>query len=303
MTPPNSAIRVRPSLVVRPPAVAGLFYPAAASELERLVRHQLDEASGPGPARVALPTAILVPHAGLVYSGKVAAAAWHLLASASPVDELTVVILGTNHSAVWFDGIGVWDSGGWKTPLGLVGIDSELAEQIALLGAPFVIDLEAHAEEHSIEVQLPFIQVVAPAARIVPLAVSAGIGTLARDAGRRLGQLIAQRRGDGSRIVLAISTDMAHYPSARNAEHVTQALLPALMALDPASLGECEAALASKGIPGLACGMCGIQPAVIGLSALRELGRPGGVVTASATSADQGGPASRTVGYLALAFG
>jgi AmmeMemoRadiSam system protein B len=296
--------------VVRPPAVAGAFYPAGADRLRRLVEGQLREAkqrfSGPvvlpGPAE---PLGILVPHAGLEYSGVVAAAAWLTLAAERrPVGQQppTIVLLGTNHRAVWLDGVGAWDRGAWATPLGDVPIDVELAEAVVALGSPFGVDLEAHLEEHSLEVQLPFLQVLGPASRIVPLAVSAGVGTEAVDAGHRLGELLAARRATGERIVLAISSDMAHYPAARDAELVTRTLGEALGRVDPLGLARDERRARTMAIPGLACGMCGIEPAVTGLAALEAMGAARGSVLAAGTSADAGGPPARTVGYLATRF-
>ena len=169
-------------------------------------------------------------------------------------------------------------------------------------GRPFLVDREAHEGEHSIEVQLPLLLAIEPAARVVPLAVSAGRGAGAIDAGARLGALLAARRAAGARIVLAISTDMAHYPPAGACEHATERLLPSIMALDAADLARREEELRTAGIRDLVCGMCGIDPAVLGLAALRAMGATAGSVLATATSADAGGPPDRTVGYLAVRF-
>jgi AmmeMemoRadiSam system protein B len=299
---------------VRPPAVAGTFYPADPARLGRMTAAMLASATaragaGTGaeptvPAGLSAapgsPLGILVPHAGLAYSGLVAGAGWRLVP-----DGATVVILGTNHTAAWLHGVGAWETGRWRTPLGDVAVDAELAWEILALGLPFGSDPAAHLGEHSIEVQLPLLQAAAPAARIVPLAVGAGTGTGAVAAGERLGTLLAQRRAAGASIVLAISTDMAHYPPADACARVTQALLPAILGLLPAELARAEAAIgrgAGAG-PGMACGMCGIEPAVLGLAALNAMGATSGVALASATSADAGADPRRAVGYLAVAFG
>ena len=253
--------------------------------------------AGPGPASSLL--GILVPHAGLAYSGTVAAAAWRLVG-----DGATVVILGTNHTAPWLHGVGVWDAGSWRTPLGAVPVDAELASEILALGLPFEPDRAAHLDEHSIEVQLPLLRAVAPGARIVPLAVGAGTGDGAIAAGMRLGSLLARRRAAGAPIVLAISTDMAHYPPADACARVTRELLPAIEALLPGELARAEAAVRGAGAgPGIVCGMCGIEPAVLGLAALRAMGASSGVALASATSADAGADPRRAVGYLSVMFG
>jgi len=291
---------------VRLPAVAGTFYPADPARLGRMAAGMLAGATpqagaGTGAsAGAGTPLGILVPHAGLAYSGLVAAAGWRLVP-----DGATVVILGTNHTAAWLHGVGAWEAGCWRTPLGDVAVDAGLASDILALGLPFGSDRAAHLGEHSIEVQLPLLLAAAPAARIVPLAVGAGTGTGAVAAGERLGTLLAHRRAAGASIVLAISTDMAHYPPADACARVTQTLLPAILELLPEELARAEEAVgrgADAGA-GMACGMCGIEPAVLGLAALRVMGAISGVALASATSADAGADPRRAVGYLAVAFG
>jgi len=285
---------------VRAPAVAGAFYPAERSRLMALVAQLLAATSRPaleGPL-----VGLLVPHAGLVYSGAVAATAWRRVGSAWPDAPVTVVLLGTNHGASWLDGVAGWGPGAWRTPIGDVPIDADLSTAVQGLGPPFILDRAAHLGEHSIEVQLPLLQTVAPQARIVPLAVSAGTGPDAITAGARLGDLVARRRAAGYPVVLVISSDMAHYPVATACAQATDAQLPPILGLDPTSLAGTEAALVASGTPGLVCGMCGIEPAVLGLSALRVMGASRGVRLAAATSADAGGPRDRTVGYLSVAW-
>jgi hypothetical protein len=295
-----SAPEPGPDAAVRAPAVAGTFYPADPARLARMVEPLLAGApTAPAWAPGAL-LGILVPHAGLAYSGLVAAAGWRLVP-----DDATVVLLGTNHTAAWLDGVAAWETGRWRTPLGEVAIDTALAAEICALGSPFGADRAAHLGEHSIEVQLPLLQSVAPAARIVPLAVGAGTGPGALAAGQRLGALLARRRAAGAPIVLAVSSDMAHYPPADACVRVTAALLPAILGLLPEDLAREEAAIGrgpGSG-PGMACGMCGIEPAVLGLAALRSMGATHGVALASGTSADAGADPRRAVGYLSVAFG
>jgi MEMO1 family protein len=282
--------RPGPGRIVRPPAVAGLFYPGDRAELSAAAETLL----GFAQAVERPPRGILVPHAGLVYSGHVAAAAWRLVAGTSA----TVILLGTNHSAR-FSGIATWPGDAWGLPGAEVTVDVELGEAILALGPPFFTSREAHAREHSIEVQLPLLSTVAPAARIVPLAVSTGTGVAAGEAGERLGQLLEERWAAGEPIVLAISTDMAHYPPAAVSARITETLLPPILALDSVELARAEAVV---GGPGVACGMCGIEPSVVGLAALRGAGVAAGRLLAAATSADVGGDPGRTVGYLAVSF-
>ena len=300
-----------PTLGGRKPAVAGAFYPADGRQLGAMVDELLLDAARrfPTPAAVERHQAagVLVPHAGLVYSGVVAAAGWRLLLQPDPGSAAggsaapTIVLLGTNHGAGWLDGVGAWAGGAWQTPLGDMALDAEILGAVVRLGAPFEPDSRCHLGEHSLEVQLPFVRHLAPGARIVPLSVGAGRGPDAIEAGERLGALLAARRAAGIPVVLAISSDMAHYPSADVAEDVTATLLPSILELRAETLAEAEAAVCWDR-PGVSCGMCGIEPTVLGLAALRAMGAGPGVVLASATSADAGGDPRRTVGYLAVAF-
>lgn len=294
---------------IRPPAVAGSFYPAEPDVLAALVDQLLADAERPAVASNPAAGAtdrpllgLLVPHAGLVYSGAVAGAAWRLVGPMSPDTPRTVVLLGTNHGAGWLAGVASWGAGAWRTPLGDLEVDADLAGAIVDLGTPFLVDRAAHLGEHSIEVQLPLLQAVGGQTRIVPLSIAAGTGQGAIAAGIRLGELLARRRAEGQQVILAISSDMAHYPGSRACAQATDTLLPAILRLDPVALADAERALVESGTPGLVCGMCGIQPAVLGLAALGALGATRGVCLAAATSADAGGPAGRTVGYLAAAF-
>lgn len=291
----------------RPPAVAGSFYPSDRAQLRAVVGRLLlaaDHAAGsttPASRPTGLPLGLLVPHAGLAYSGVVAAGGWRELRD-RPDAPLSVVILGTNHRAGWLHGVGVWDDEPWLMPADAIDTDRDLARAIADLGPPFLVDRAAHLGEHSIEVQLPLLHAVAPGARVVPLAVAAGTGAQAIAAGARLGRLLAAHRRSGERLVLAISTDMAHYPRHVDAVQVTELLMPAILSLDAERLASLDAEVSAAGIPGLVCGMCGIEPAILGLAALRAAGADRGVRLASATSADAGGPPERTVGYLAVRF-
>jgi len=297
--------------MIREPAVAGSFYPAQPDVLRDLVSRLLDRASAMAPvdapgrvdgASHLGPQGILVPHAGLEWSGVVAAAGWRWLAAAAPNrSPVSVVLLGTNHSAR-LDGVGLWPEGGWRTPLGEVAVDGEVAAAIADLGPPYHHHPGAHLREHSIEVQLPLLQVVELGAMIVPLAVSAGTGTDAIDAGARLGRLLATLNLPDRRIALAISTDLAHYPAHDEARRVTEALLPPILSTDPVTVAALERRLVEEEIPDLACGMCGIAPTVLGLAALHAAGVTPGVELARATSADAGAPRDRTVGYLAVGY-
>jgi AmmeMemoRadiSam system protein B len=290
------------SAVARRPAVAGTFYPGSQASLQAMVDELLAAArrSPAGTTARPAPAGLLVPHAGLVYSGLVAAAAWMQLAGGDP--GLSVVLLGTNHGATWLDGIGAWESGEWLTPIGPVAVDESLAADVLALGPPFRVDRQAHAFEHSIEVQLPLLHAVDPQARILPLAVATGHGEPAIEAGRRLGELLQERREAGEKVCLVISSDMAHYPPDADCRHVTEELMPSILATDARGLAARELQIRVRRTEGLVCGMCGIEPTVLGLSALHVMGATAAQVLALATSADAGGSPDRTVGYLSVRF-
>jgi MEMO1 family protein len=240
---------------------------------------------------------LLVPHAGLVYSGAVAALSWALAGEIAPA---TIVLAGTDHQAR-AAGVGVWTGGPWQTPLGEIAIDDDLAGEIAALGPPFAADNAAHMTEHSLEVQLPLLARTCPAAKIVPLAVSPRLAAHG-PAGEMLGRLLAGKRKAGERILLVASSDMAHYPPARVCEEVDENLLEPLLRLDAEELRVRESAASDAGRPGLICGMCGIDPVRVMLAALMEMGATRGILLRAATSADAGGDPRRTVGYAAAAF-
>jgi AmmeMemoRadiSam system protein B len=287
----------------RRPAVAGSFYPKEPGRLDALVTELLAGATGTADLKLAGGTSpeavigLLVPHAGLVYSGAIAALSWAL---AGLIHPTTIVLAGTDHQA-WAEGVGVWTGGPWQTPLGDMAVDDALAAEIVALGKPFAQDDACHLDEHSLEVQLPLLARTCPDARIVPLAVSPRLHGHAV-AGTMLGQLLAKKRAAGERVLLVASSDMAHYPPAAICESTDAELLEPLLRLDAEALRVLEAKSIAANRPGLVCGLCGIDPVRVSLSALTEMGANRGILLGAATSADAGGDPRRTVGYAAAAF-
>jgi len=289
----------------RATAVAGTFYPAEPERLGRLVDTLLAGAAA-RPVEATLPprgpddgsvVGGLVPHAGLVYSGAIAALTWKVVGEIAPN---TIVLAGTDHQAL-AAGVGVWTGGPWRTPLGDVAVDGELTGRIVGLGRPFAPDNYAHLAEHSLEVQLPLLLRACPAARIVALAVSPRLRDHA-DAGARLGRLLATLRAAGDRVMLIASSDFAHYPPAHVCEEVDDRLLTPLLALDGDGLGELESDLVRTRPAVLVCGLCGIDPVRFTLAAVAEMGATRGILLGKATSADAGGDPRRTVGYASAVF-
>jgi len=257
----------------RPAAVAGLFYPADPEELRLEVTDLLAAAKvDDGPP----PRALVVPHAGYVYSGVIAAAAFRTLAPlAGRVRR--VVLLGPSHY-VAFNGLALPSVTAFETPFGEIGIDPDAAAELADL-PQVVVDDRPHEREHSLEVELPFLQRVLGDFRLVPLAV--GDATPAEVA-----QVIARLdRGDETLIV--VSSDLSHYLDYAAAQRRDAATTAAVLALDEQRLGADDA--------------CGRVPLAGLLRRAREAGLAARLLD-QRNSGDTAGPRHRVVGYGAYAF-
>jgi len=189
-------------MALRQPAVAGLFYSAGARELrddlQAMLREAGNESSGPPPG--ATPKAMIVPHAGYVYSGPVAASGYRLLESLRTTVR-RVVLFGPSHR-VYLDGMAIPATDGFITPLGTVPLDLDALQQITTLPGVGVSDL-AHSQEHSLEVQLPFLQLVLDDFKLVPVVVG-------QAAPAEVGRVIDALWG-GPETLILISSDLSHY--------------------------------------------------------------------------------------------
>jgi AmmeMemoRadiSam system protein B len=256
---------------VRPAAVAGSFYPRDPEELGATVAALLAEqhvAAQP-------PKALIVPHAGYAYSGQVAAQAYASLGSAAHALR-RVLLLGPSHRQ-WFRGLAVPTVQAFATPLGTVRID--MAAVSLLCALPAVVRSDAaHALEHSLEVQLPFLQHVAPAAEIVP--VVAGDATPAEVAA------VIEELWDGAETLIVVSSDLSHYHSYRTARVLDAATAQAIVGGRTDLLGEqaCGCVLVN-GLT-LAVRAHGLRAAVLDLR----------------NSGDTSGDKQRAVGYGAFGF-
>jgi AmmeMemoRadiSam system protein B len=192
-------------LPVRRAAVAGSWYPAEPEALAREVDRYLSDAGEP-PAGD--PIAIIAPHAGLMYSGPIAAHAYSMLRGR---DIDVAVLVGPSHY-VGFDGVAIYERGVFETPFGPVLISEHCADAIALGSQQIRPHPAAHVREHSLEMQLPFLKRVLPDAEIVPLVM----GHQRRDTAYELGDAIAAAV-KGRKAVIVASTDLSHYQSAATA--------------------------------------------------------------------------------------
>jgi MEMO1 family protein len=239
----------------RPPAVAGQFYAGTGAELARQVEACFLSDRGPGelPSRHRSPErrirAAVVPHAGYEFSGPIAALAYARIAAERPPES--VLVLGVDHHGA---GTGpVLSEVPWMTPLGPTPIDERLVA--ALARPPIEVDEAAQALEHSIEVQLPFLEYVLPHPRFVPLQVPFdSIAAL-----ERLGHIVAEAVRGRDTLLLA-STDFSHYVPAATAERLDRLALDAILARDAKALYE---VVRTHDIS-----MCGIAPTTVLLAAL-----------------------------------
>jgi len=277
---------------VRAPAVAGQYYPASSAQLKLAIQAYLESAV---PARTERPIALVVPHAGYVYSAQIAADAFRQ-AAGHRYD--LVVILAANHSAAGFNRISVYSGAGYRTPLGIAESDRAAAEALAREDSDCVLDQAAQANEHSIEVQVPFVQHLFPAAKILAIVV----GTEDQAVCTRLGRALAKVLKDRQALIVA-SSDLSHYPSAKDAAAVDRRTLEAMASMSPDTLRQTVGAEMSRGVSELATTACGAAPVMAAMTAASGLGATRGVVVSYANSSHVAvGDANRVVGYGAVAF-
>ncbi len=271
----------------RPPAVAGTFYPADGAALAGLVEAGFrDPVRGPGglpghrrdgPRRL---RAIVVPHAGLVFSGAIAACAYRKVAEEPPFP--TVLILGVDHHG---KGGFALSRRPWATPLGTTEVDEALVDRLDR--APLAVDEAAHGLEHSIEVQLPFLEYVEPKPRMVALQVTMASLRELRTVGERVAEAIR-----GRDVLLVASTDLSHYVPPEVAAAEDRFALDAILRGDPAGLYE---VVARRQIT-----MCGIAPTTVLLAALA--GEPSSARLLKYGHSGEVAPMAQVVGYGALTF-
>ncbi len=269
---------------VRRAAVAGSWYPGDAATLTR----EVDRYLAAVPARLVPGTvhALVAPHAGLIYSGPVAAWAYRAV-EGRPYD--VAVLVGPSHH-FGFQGVAVHPSGAFATPLGPAAIAEDVASAI-LAGDPIVHESSAvHAREHSLEMQLPFLKRVLPDVPIVPLLMGEQSATTVNTLASVLGAVL-----EGRRALLVASSDLSHYLDARRAGVMDAVVLEAVGAFDADAL---LAALERE--PHHACGG---GPIACVMRAARVLGARHGQVLKYGDSGDVSGDKDAVVGYMAAAFG
>ena len=277
--------------MLRLPAVAGRFYPANPNELAATVQlmsaPRADSAiSSTASAEKISATACLVPHAGYMYSGAVTG---EVLGRIAPPEK--VLILGVRHFPRG-ESAAILSSGAWRTPLGDAPIDTELAMSLRDACPLLRDDSVAHSQEHSLEVQIPFLQVLAPGFSFVPVA----LGTVRFDDLVRVGEAVARvLTAQPEPVLLLATSDLNHYEDDATTRVKDTKAVEKLLALDARGLFDvCRTEKIS---------MCGLGPAVATITALRAMRVTRGDLVRYATSADVSGDMSSVVGYAGIVWG
>ena len=269
---------------VRPSVLAGTWYPGSADELTKKIEGFLSRANPP-PIHGKL-RALIVPHAGYMYSGQVAAHAYKLLKGEH---FRRIVLVGPSHR-VSFDGVSVNLQSGYKTPLGIVPTDQEIAHKLLGAGSHFRWLGIAHAQEHCLEIQLPFLQTVLRNFRIVPMLM----GRQDYQSCSKLSDTLVRILGDSEDTLILASTDLSHFHSYSQARALDLQFIKHVEGFDPKelaedlSLGNCEA--------------CGGGAVVTTLLTAQQWGADRAVILNYANSGDVTGEHRRVVGYLSAAL-
>ena len=279
-------MRYTPDMSVRRPAVAGSWYPADARRLRAEIHAYLAGASrGRDATPAGPPCALVVPHAGLMYSGPVAAHAYRLLQHQA-FD--VIVLVGPSHF-VPFEGVSVWPDGHFETPLGSLRVDVDIASTL-MARCPIVHhEPLAHAREHSLEMQLPFLAALVPEVPIVPLVM----GHQTRRTAMMLGEALAEVL-EGKNALMIASSDLSHYFDEDTAAALDRQVLGHIEACDDDGL---MTRLEQR--PDHACGG---GPIVAVIHASRRAGKPKSRVLRYADSGDVSGDKQAVVGYVAAAL-
>jgi MEMO1 family protein len=268
--------------MLRLPAVAGQFYPSNARELSLLIEKYTKQEAPQEKVKV---RACLVPHAGYMYSGEVAGAVFARIALPKKI-----LVLGVRHHPRG-QPLAILSEGMWRTPLGDVPIEMALANRLLRWCPALREDSVAHSKEHSLEVELPFLQVLSPGFTFVPVA----IGTLRYEELQETGEGIAEALGEaGEEILMVTSSDMNHYEDDETTRRKDEKAIDCLLKMDAKGLYDvCRAERIS---------MCGLGPAVAMLTAMNRLGAKKTELVRYATSGDVSGNRNEVVGYAGMTF-
>ena len=269
--------------VIRKSAIAGSWYPGNPALLRKDIEEYMDNITAEAPAEKVV--GIVSPHAGYMYSGQVAAHAYRLLRGRN-FD--TVVVIGPSHRA-FFRGASIYDRGGYETPLGIVPVDMETAEKIRSQSRMISFVPDAHRQEHSVEIQLPFLQVALGEFSFVPVVM----GVQDEKTCRELAGAIAEAVKDKDALIVG-SSDLSHFRGYEKTVKMDSIVLDHMKKMDSAGL--------LRDLEKGACEACGGGPIAVTMMVAERLGADGSKVLEYANSGDVTGDRGSVVGYAAAVF-
>jgi MEMO1 family protein len=272
------------SMKIRPPAVAGMFYPEKKSVLDQELAYLLEESRDLHlPGKI---IGLIVPHAGYMYSGGVAARAYRQILDQ---DIKTVIVIAPSHCE-YFTEISVYDGYAYTTPMGSVLVNQDLAQALASMSPQIILSEKGHRfDEHALEVQLPFLQKVLPDFSLVPIVMGEhsqeNIDILAMSLAKTL---------KNEKALLIASTDLSHFYSADKAQELDQVVVENITAFDENKL--------FQDIQSGKCEMCGGGPAMAVMKSAKKLGADHSRLILYRNSGDITGEQNEVVGYLSAAL-
>ena len=269
---------------VRSPVLAGTWYPGHPEMLRQAITDYLSKAN-PSGAEGKVVT-LIVPHAGHVYSGQVAAYSYKLLQTASP---RIVVLIGPSHR-VGFRGISVSQYSGYKTPLGVAPVDRDVTKKLLSIHPQMKWVSQADHQEHSLEIQIPFIQTVLKDFRIVPILM----GDQDLETCALLAKSLVEVLPNREEAVILASTDLSHFHTDQQARALDEDFIKHVREFSPEAL--------AKAVASGSCEACGAGPTIAAMLAARDLGASRSVILRYANSGDVTGDRRQVVGYLSAAL-
>ncbi|UCD15619.1 MAG: AmmeMemoRadiSam system protein B [Candidatus Omnitrophota bacterium] len=264
--------------MLRKPVVNGQFYPAEKKDLEEI----MEAFKRKEPSKISA-RAVILPHAGYIYSGKVAVTTVNKV-----LPKKKIIILGTNHTGEGAD-FSLWPDGEWQVPNGKIEVDKDLASSILAAGSLIEKDYSAHRDEHSIEVELPILKHFFGEFKIVPIACKPARIETYRQVASQIYEAVKKVKED---VFFVASSDMTHYEPDQAARRKDRLAIDRIVELDEEGLVE---KVVQENIS-----MCGIAPVAILLSCVKKLGAQKAQVALYQTSADSTGDYSAVVGYAGI---
>ncbi|MDD3296638.1 MAG: AmmeMemoRadiSam system protein B [Candidatus Omnitrophica bacterium] len=264
--------------MIRKAVFSGQFYPEASRDITKFI-----ESLGYSRSLKISAKGIILPHAGYVYSGKVAVSAASKIAG-----RKTVLALGPNHTGLGSE-FSLWAKGAWETPCGDIAIDEGLAKAILAKNGPITEDYSAHTKEHSIEVQLPILKYFLGGFSLVPIACGLAVPGRYKEAAWQIFEAIKELKSD---VLLLASTDLTHYEPDSIARKKDSAVIEAIVNLDEKKLLD--------NVKTMNITMCGLAPVAILISCLKLLGARKATVAMYQTSGDALGDYDSVVGYAGI---